>query len=151
MADARWTHNSYPLIEPPTVRQLLKSNHAKFGDMDEFAWRNIHNLRAQLTLHPAKTFEFETTYHADWLANTHDYSYRNGTALRTATPAGFDVRMIGANSFAGQELDFIARWKPMSWLNLDAGYAHFFAGSYLRDTGSSDAADFGYVQAQILF
>lgn len=97
--------------------------------MDEFAWRNIHHLRVQLTLHPAKTFEIELSHHANWLANTHDYWYRGGGALRTTTPTGQDVRTIGADRFAGQELDFIVRWKAAAWLNVDAGYAHFFTGT----------------------
>ena len=101
--------------------------------------------------HHAKTFEIEITYNADWLANTRDYWYRGNSVLRTTTPTGQDVRTIGADSFAGQELDFIVRWKPTSWLSLDSGYAHFFTGSYLRDTGPADDAGFGYVQAQILF
>ena len=41
--------------------------------------------------------------------------------------------------------------KPRKWLNIDAGYSHFFAGDYLRDTGAHDDADLGYVQTQILF
>ena len=134
-----------------SFQTLFPSNHGKFGEMDEFAWRNLHNLRAQFTLHPAKTCEIEITYHADWLADTHDYWYRGGSALRTTTTTGQDVRTIGADRFAGQELDFSVRWKAASWINLDAGYAHFFAGTYLRDTGPADDADFGYAQAQISF
>jgi hypothetical protein len=34
---------------------------------------------------------------------------------------------------------------------LEAGYSHFFAGDYLADTGPSDDADFGYLQATISF
>lgn len=134
-----------------SFQTLYPSNHAKFGDMDEFAWRNIHNLRAQLTVHPTKTVDIELTYNANWLADTSDYWYRGGSALRTTTPTGQNVRTVGADSFAGQELDFVVRWKATSWLNLDTGYAHFFAGPYLSDTGASDDADFGYVQAQLLF
>lgn len=134
-----------------SFQTLFPSNHGKFGDMDEFAWRNLHNLRAQFTLHPAKTWEIEISYHADWLANTRDYWYRGGSALRTTTATGQDVRTMGADRFAGQELDFIVRWKAASRINLDAGYAHFFAGPYLRDTGPADDADFGYAQAQISF
>jgi hypothetical protein len=134
-----------------SFQTLFPSNHAKFGDMDEFAWRNIRNLRGQLTLHPAKPLEIEINYNANWLAETSDYWYRGSSALRTKTPLGADVRTIGADSFAGQELDFIVRWKATTWLNVDTGYAHFFAGGYLRDTGPSDDADFGYVQAQLVF
>ncbi|MEA3211084.1 MAG: hypothetical protein QOE70_4141 [Chthoniobacter sp.] len=134
-----------------TFQTLFPSNHAKFGDMDEFVWRNIHNLRAQITVRPVKRVELELTYNANWLADTSDYWYRGQSALRTRTPTGQDVRTIDVSSFAGQELDFVVRWKPTTWLNLDAGYAHFFAGDYLRDTGSSDDADFGYVMTQLLF
>lgn len=134
-----------------SFQTLFPSNHGKFGEMDEFAWRNLHNLRAQFTLHPAQTCEIEISYHADWLANPHDYWYRGGSALRTTTSTGQDVRTLGADRFAGQELDFMVRWKATSRVNLDAGYAHFFASTYLRDTGPADDADFGYAQAQILF
>ena len=42
-------------------------------------------------------------------------------------------------------------YKPIKQLALQAGYSHFFAGSYLKDTGANDDADFGYVQATIEF
>ena len=134
-----------------SFQTLFPSNHAKFGDMDEFAWRNIHNLRTHVRFAPAKSVEVELTYNANWLADTHDYWYRGSSALRTTTPLGRDVRTLGADRFAGHELDFVVRWKASAWFNLDAGYAHYFAGNYLRDTGASDDADFGYVMAQLLF
>ena len=36
-------------------------------------------------------------------------------------------------------------------LTVESGYSHFFAGSYLKDTGPSDDADFAYVQAAVAF
>ena len=139
--------------ESQSFQNLFPSNHAKFGDMDEFGWRNLHHFRAQLQVRPVKSIEVELAYNADWLADTSDYWYRSngvGTA-RTRTPDGRDVRTIGASNFAGQELDVIVRWKATSWFNLETGYAHFFAGAYLSETGPADDADFGYVQAQLLF
>ncbi len=139
--------------ESESFQNLFPSNHEKYGYIDEFSWRNLHNARFQFSVKPGKTVDVELNYHAFWLAETSDYWYRsNGfSTLRTKTPDGRDVRTIGASSFAGQELDFVMKWKPRKWLNIDAGYSHFFAGDYLRDTGAHDDADLGYVQTQILF
>ena len=136
-----------------SFQNLFASNHEKYGYIDEFSWRNLHNARFQLNVRPAKNVDVELSYHAFWLAETSDYWFRsNGlSTLRTKTPDGRDVRTIGARSFAGHELDFVVKWKPVKWLNIDAGYSHFFAGDYLKDTGPHDDADLGYVQAQLLF
>ena len=136
-----------------SFQNLYASNHEKYGYIDEFSWRNMHDARVQWNVRPGKNVDVELSYHAFWLAETTDYWFRaNGfSTLRTKTPDGRDVRLIGASSFAGQELDFVVKWKPLKWLNIDAGYIHFFAGDYLRDTGPHDDADFGYVQAQLLF
>ena len=136
-----------------SFQNLFASNHEKYGYIDEFSWRNMHNARFQFSVKPAKTVDVELSYHAFWLAETTDYWYRsNGfSTLRTKTPDGRDVRTIEASNFAGQELDFVVKWKPLKWLNIDAGYSHFFAGDYLHDTGASADADLGYVQTQILF
>ena len=42
-------------------------------------------------------------------------------------------------------------YQPVKFLTFLAGYSHFFAGAYVADTGPSDDADFGYVQAIISF
>jgi hypothetical protein len=121
--------------------------------MDAFGWRNLHDARVQFTVDLTKKVQAELNYHAFWLADTHDYWYRsNGfSTLRTKTPDGRDVRTVGADNFAGHELDFVLRYNAAKWFTIDAGYSHFFAGTYLRDTGANDDADFGYVQAVIAF
>jgi len=132
-----------------SFQNLFPSNHAHYGFMDEFGWRNLHDARLSLSARPARTLTVTLDYHAFWLADTADYWYRsNGiSTLRTRTPAGADVRRIGADRFAGQELDLTLTWKPTKNLSFLVGYSHFFAGDYLADTGPSDDADFGYVQA----
>lgn len=134
-------------------QNLFPSNHAKFGDSDPFGWRNIHNAQLRLSAKPAKNVELELAYHANWLADTADYWYRgNGiSTLRTRTPAGRDVRTIGASNFAGHEIDLTAKWTVNEHLTVEAGYSHFFAGAYLSDTGATDDADFAYVQASVTF
>jgi hypothetical protein len=136
-----------------SFQNLFPSNHEKYGYLDEFSWRNLHNIRVQTKVDVTRSIQAELNYHAFWLADTHDYWYRsNGfSTLRTRTPDGRDVRTVGARSFAGHEIDFVVRWNASKWLTLDTGYTHFFAGDYLRDTGPADDADFAYVQAQLAF
>ena len=75
-----------------------------------------------------------------------------GTA-RTVPPPSVRSRRSrrNADKFAGAELDFLVTYKPLKQLGFTAGYSHFFAGDYLRNTGAHDDADFGYVQATIEF
>lgn len=136
-----------------SFQNLFPSNHEKYGYLDEFGWRNLHDARVQLSAKPGKTVDLDLNCHAFWLADTSDYWTRaNGlSALRTRTPDGRDVRRIGASRFAGHEIDFVVKWTPREWLKIEAGYSHFFAGDYLRDTGPSDDADFGYVMTTVKF
>ena len=130
-----------------SFQNLFPSNHEQYGFMDEFSWRNIHDVRAQLNVQPVKKLNLEFDYHAFWLADTHDYWYRsNGfSTLRTQTPNGTDVRTIGASSFAGHEIDFTATYEFSENVKVQAGYSHFFAGAYLSDTGADSDADFAYI------
>jgi len=43
------------------------------------------------------------------------------------------------------------KYKFLSFLELEGGYAHFFCGDYVRDTGSADDADWFYLQTLITF
>ncbi len=128
-----------------SFQNLFPSNHEKYGFMDEFSWRNIHDARFQLNFKPIKKLDLEADYHAFWLADTSDYWYRsNGiSTLRTKTPDGRDVRTIGAGNFAGQELDLTGTYELTKNVKIQTGYSHFFAGDYLVDTGPHSDADFG--------
>ena len=138
-----------------SFQNIFPANHQHYGFMDEFAWRNMHDARVSFSVKPHKDVELTLDYHAFWLADTNDYWYgSNGNStLRTTTPGknGKDVRTIGANNFAGHELDFTTTWKANKHLSLLVGYSHFFAGDYLRDTGAHSDADFGYAQATLKF
>jgi len=136
-----------------SFQNLFPSNHDKYGLMDEFGWRNVHDLRFQLSAKPSKKVDLEFHYHAFWLANTDDFWFRNNglSTLRTKTPDGRDVRTIGANNFAGNEIDFVVAVEPIPHVKVSTGYSHFFAGQYLADTGFHDDADFGYVMTTFNF
>jgi hypothetical protein len=136
-----------------SFQNLFPSNHDKYGFMDEFGWRNIHDLRFQLNAKPVKKLDLEFDFHAFWLADTHDYWYRsNGiSTLRTKTPDGRDVRTIGARNFAGNEIDLTATYELNRNIKLQGGYSHFFAGDYLHDTGADSDADFAYLMTTFTY
>lgn len=136
-----------------SFQNLFPSNHEKYGFMDEFGWRNLHDARVQWNATPLKKLNLEFDYHAFWLANTHDYWYRsNGISiLRTTTPDGVNVRTIGARNFAGQEIDLTVTYEFTRNVKVQAGYSHFFAGAYLVDTGPHSDADFWYLMTNFSY
>lgn len=131
-----------------TFQNLFPTNHKFYGFMDVFSWQNIHNPAISLKVSPTKKLTMQVDYHAFWLATNEDAWYRaNGaTAVR---PVNALAR--NADKFAGSELDVTATWKPFKQVGFQAGYSHFFAGGYLKDTGSQSDADFGYIQTTIEF
>lgn len=131
-----------------TFQNLFPTNHKFYGQMDVFSWQNMHDLEFSLKAQPAKTISLKAEYHAFFLATTDDVWYRaNGaTAVRP-----LNALSRNADSYAGSEVDFTVQWNVTKNVALEAGYSHFFAGDYLADTGASDDADFGYVQATITF
>lgn len=131
--------------ESETFQNLFPTNHKFYGYMDLFSWQNMHNPEISLKLSPLKKVTAELDYHAFWLADTNDAWYRaNGlTTVRPISPH--------AGNFVGTELDFVLTWNVCKNLSLQAGYCHFFAGDYLKDTGPSDGANFGFTMATLNF
>ncbi len=158
-----------------SFQNLFPSNHQQYGFIDIFDWRNLHDARVSFSAKLHKNLELTLDYHAFWLAESTDYWYggnSGNSTLRTTTPSttkttsttskgvttvkkvttpGKDVRTIGASNFAGHEIDLTANWKVNKHLSFLVGYSHFFAGAYLRQTGSASDANFGYVQATLSF
>jgi hypothetical protein len=131
-----------------TFQNLFPTNHKFYGQMDVFSWQNMHDLEVSFKFSPIKKVNVKAEYHAFWLASTDDVWYRaNGaTAVRSLNSAARN-----ASNYAGSEVDLTVTYAATKWLAIEAGYSHFFAGDYLADTGASDDADFGYVQATVTF
>jgi len=131
-----------------TFQNLFPTNHKFYGQMDVFSWQNLHDLEVNFKVQPIKPLTLRADFHAFFLASTDDVWYRaNGsTAVRPLNAAARN-----ADSYAGAEIDVLAVWAVHKNFSVEAGYSHFFAGTYLEDTGASSDADFGYVQATISF
>ena len=131
-----------------TFQNLFPTNHKFYGQMDVFSWQNIHDLEFDFKIAPLRNLTVRADYHAFWLETTEDSWYRaNGTT--TVRPLNAASRAAG--NYVGSEIDFLVTWQVCKNLQLEGGYSHFFAGDYLKATGPSDDADFGYLQAKVTF
>ncbi|WP_423431255.1 alginate export family protein [Limisphaera sp. 4302-co] len=135
-----------------TLDNLFPTNHKLYGILDVVGWRNIHNLMARLRLHPAATLTVSLDYHLFWLADTADFFYPQSGAGRNGLGYG---RNPSYDNYLGSELDLEVVWSANKWLNLRAGYSHFFAGDYIdqskQSVGGAADADWAYVQVTAVF
>lgn len=122
-----------------TFQNLFPTNHPPYGFMDTMSWQNMHNVVLRLAAQPHAKVKTTLDLHGFWLSDTGDAWYRaNGTTqVRGVSP--------GAGNYAGSEVDFTVNTKLAKHLDMLVGYSHFFAGSYLDDTGGGDDADFAYL------
>jgi len=104
---------------------------------------------------PGVRLEMQTSQHTDlmlkwrawWLAQSKDAWV--GSGLQDPTGA--------AGNYLGQDVEIRARWNWNTFLTLDAGFSHFFKGSYIHNLaqipGNPSASDsnYTYVQAELRF
>jgi len=115
--------------------QLYPTNHSKYGTADLIGWRNIHDVMPGLEWRPGRRWRLKTDYHAFWLADRRDALYTEGGAVFVRNPNASSSRI-------GWELDLQAEWQVAPRLQLGAGFAHLFAGPYLKQ--STAGAGFSY-------
>ena len=129
-----------------TFNPLFPTAHEPYGIIDLFRWANMKEVALSLEFSPLKDrIKGYLQYHRFYLDETEDAWYNaRGKKVKNGTFA--DV-----SDFVGEEADFYLKYKVLSFLELQCGYAHFFCGDYVEDTGSSDDADWFYLQTSISF
>ncbi len=131
-----------------TFQNLFPTNHLFYGYMDTTAWQNVHNPQVNFSFMPTPKMKVMLDYHLYWNANNADAWYRANGATRVRP---LNAASSSASSFRGQEFDLTVSYKFNPHVAMLTGYSYFMAGQYLRDTGFSSDAQFGYVQMQIDF
>ncbi len=118
-----------------------------YSKINALPWRNLIDYRALLRIWPTKKFDMLFDYHLLQLAEKRGgFFYVNQTSVLRPYPA-----VGGSGSTIGQQADVFARWiYSREWL-FYAGWSHFFASSYIRNTGRSRDADWIFFQAQYMF
>ncbi|MEO8426934.1 MAG: alginate export family protein [Verrucomicrobiota bacterium] len=142
-----------------TFDNLFPTNHKFYGFMDFVSLQNIHNVRLMSSIKPLPRLTLLLEGQAFWLAESSDNFYTVGGARRggiAATPGnGYGINP-GYDSYVGSELDLITTYALSPHITLEAGYGHFFRGSYVKQSlsapthGSTDA-DFVYLQTNFNF
>ena len=131
-----------------TFDNLFGSNHGIYGIMDLICERNAHIPRASASLKPLKNLMLAADYRFFWLYDTHDSFYPMSGSGRSSNGYGINP---GYSSFVGSELGLSANYAVTSWLNLQAGYGHFFVGDYIKQSVGSVAANGGAVDADFVY
>ncbi len=129
-----------------TFLPLYGTVHAPYGLMDLFRWQNMREIELGTVLSLNKQLKVTPQWNFFWLDDVHDYWYNSsGAKVRSRLPSS-DVC-----SFVGQEVSLRVKYTFNKHLDVETGYAHFFTGNYVRDTGSANDADWFYVQVLLKY
>ncbi len=106
--------------------------------------RNFFNLHPYLTVHPDDDWSLTADINFFWRKETSDGAYG---------PSGNLVRASnGSNErFVGSAVSLNSEWSVNKHLSLIAIYAHWFPGTFLKDTGASEPIDFVELTMQYKF
>lgn len=117
-----------------------------YGRMNLFSWMNLQDYQLNFTVKPRKRLKVWLAYHFFRLDEARDaWYYCNGRAQRQDVTGN-------SGSTLGHEIDLMAKWNVTKNVELFAGYAHFFPGSFLRNTpGGSSGADWAFLQFMYSF
>jgi len=128
-----------------TFVPLYQTVHEPYGEMDFFRWENVRNPEFNMVFSPTEKFRFKPQVDFFWLQSKNDSWYNSsGTAIRTAT-SGKRSYYVGSEASIRFFYDFTKNIK------FECGYAHFFSGGYVKDTGPNDDADWIYSQMILKF
>ena len=128
-----------------TFIPLYQSTHELYGLLDFFRWENVRNPEISATFSPTEKFRFTPQADFFWLQSKFDSWYNSsGTAVRSKT--GGD-----RGYFVGTEFSLRLFYDFNKDLKIESGYAHFFPGGYVKDSGTDDDADWFYSQCAFKF
>lgn len=107
----------------------------------------MYDLYLYTTLFPVNRIKILFGVHSFWLDDTHDAWYNCYKKIQRHDPAG------NASSFVGNECELLLVYRPHYTKHVlyKMFYGHFFASSYVDDTGKSDDADYFYLQIEYKF
>jgi len=128
-----------------TFNPLYQSTHSPYGVIDFFRWQNMREAAAFVQLSPQEKLKLNPQIHFFWLDSKFDsWVNSSGTTLRSKTSGDREY-------FVGTEAALTVSYDLSKNIKLETGYAHFFIGPYVRDTGADDDADWFYSQVNFKY
>ena len=112
--------------------------------IDTLAHQNVIDFNTGFTIALTDKVSTKTAAHYFLRAESDDNLYGiTGTAARAGTGSG--------SQDIGAEIDVTLKYVINRHLVSVIGYAHFFPGDFVEDTGSSQEIDWGFFQLQYTF
>jgi Alginate export len=123
-----------------TFDQLYPSNHDKFGFTDQVGRKNLVQFRVGVKENVGKKWKFKEAFEGYWLATSSDNFYASSGAIAV-------LAHPGVSRHIGNGLDSVAEYHLNEGINFGFGYAHLFAGQFLRT--ATQGRDYGYPYAYL--
>jgi hypothetical protein len=124
--------------------QLFPPLYLYFGHMYLFGRENIIDLHPGITLNLTPDLTLAVEEHLFWRQNTHDAVYNiAGGVVRPADNS--------SSRSIGNEFDIVANWQIQRHVSAYLGWAHFFTGSFIDQTGAHSDQDFFYTAVTFTF
>ena len=137
-----------------TFRSPFPFGHKYHGFADQIGWRNLNDYSfvAKWTWKnpgPVESLSFLLQAHNFQRENDDDAWYNpGGGTIRTGSPNDSDL--------LGNEVDLVVSLKVNRWVAFEAGWAHFFAGRFVKQTATmtgpgsdNEDSDMDFVWAQL--
>ena len=128
-----------------TFAPLFPCGHWPYGVIDFFHWMNVREIGCRFKVKPVKKLMAIAEVHRYWLDEDKDAWYTCSRRPKRRDATGQSDRSVG------HELSLVLKYRVHKQLTLEGGWAHFFAGPFVRDTGPADDADFVYFQTLVRF
>ena len=124
--------------ERNTFDQFYPSNHAYYGMIDQFGWKNMKNARAGFDFLPLKKLKLRTDFNEFYLATVRDGLYNS-----SGTSVVLDRKASSAH--IGSETNTVALYEYSKVWKFGAGFGHLFAGEYLKEAKVAYGYAYPYV------
>jgi hypothetical protein len=124
--------------------QLFPPTYTYLGHLYLFGRPNLIDLHGEVSFNLTHALTLDIAQHFFWRQNVHDALYNLSGAV---------VRASGTSTaaYVGNEFDIALYWQIDRHLSAYTGYAHFFTGTFIQQTGASEDEDFAYVSATYTF
>jgi hypothetical protein len=124
--------------------QLFPPTYMYLGHLYLFGRPNIIDAHVGLDFHLTRDLTLFTAEHVFWRQNTDDGLY-NLTGGVVRADNGSDA------SYVGNEFDIVLTWQINRYTSAYLGWAHFFPGDFIAETGPSQDVDFLYASVTFTF
>jgi hypothetical protein len=121
-----------------TFDQFYPSNHSYYGMFDQFGWKNLKNARTGLDCLVSKKLKVRADFNEFYLATIQD-------GLYNSSGSSVVLNRKATSSHIGSSLGGVALYQWTKIWKFGAGYSHFVAGGFLKQSNTGLGYNYPYV------